>query len=215
VIPIVTIFEIKHQPFLELAIYIPAHFAEHDLQSLQKLIETNNFGTLISARDERPFATHLPFIYDAAGARLLGHMARSNPHWQSLANSTREALVIFQGPNTYISPSLYSDPGVPTWNYATVHVYGRFRVLEGANDHRRVLELLTEQHEAVREEPWKADFYASMVQQMMRATVALEIIISEQQGKFKLSQNRSAADREKVIDGLRPKATKTPLVSFR
>ena len=201
-IPVVTIFEIKHHPFLEHAMYIPAHFAENDRQSLQKLIEANNFGTLISARDKRPFATHLPFIYDAAGSRLLGHMARANPHWQSLAKSTREALVIFQGPHAYISPSLYSDPGVPTWNYATVHVYGRFRVLEDENDHRRVLELLTEQHEVAREEPWQVDFDASMVQQMMRATVAFEIIISEQQGKFKLSQNRSTTDRENVIDAL-------------
>ena len=182
--------------------YIPTHFAENDPQSLQKLIEANNFGTLISARDERPFATHLPFIYDAAGSRLLAHMARANPHWQSLAESTLEALVIFQGPHAYISPSLYSEPGVPTWNYAAVHVYGRFRVLDDPIDHRRVLESLTKQHEAARDDPWKADFDTSMVQQMMRATVAFEIIINELQGKFKLSQNRSTTDRENVIDSL-------------
>ncbi len=182
--------------------YIPAHFAENDPQSLQNLIDANNFGTLISASDERPFATHLPFIYEAAGSRLLAHMARANPHWQRLAESALDALVIFQGPHAYVSPTLYSEPGVPTWNYAAVHVYGRFRVLDDPTDHRHVLESLTQQHEAARDDPWQANFDSSMVQQMMRATVAFEIIISELQGKFKLSQNRSTTDRDNVIEAL-------------
>ena len=90
--------------------------------------------------------------------RLLAHMARANPHWRQLAEAKADALVIFQGPHAYVSPSLYSDPGVPTWNYAVVHVYGRFRVLDAASDHRQVLETLTAQHESQRADPWQADF---------------------------------------------------------
>jgi len=182
--------------------YTPEHFGQNNPQAIQALIEANNFGTLISMLDGRPFATHLPFIYAAGGARLLAHMAKANPHWRNLERTAADVLVIFQGPHAYVSPSLYSEPGVPTWNYAVVHIYGRFRVLHEESDHRKVLESLTEQHEAARIEPWRADFASSMVEQMMRATVAFEIIITEQQGKFKLSQNRSTIDREKVIDAL-------------
>lgn len=182
--------------------YTPAHFNETDQKILQNMIEANNFGTLISTRDDRPFATHLPFIYDPDHQRLLAHMARANPHWRQLQQAEADTLVVFQGPHAYVSPSLYSDSGVPTWNYAVVHIYGRFRVLESASDHREVMETLTAQHESRRTEPWQADFDSSMVQQMMRATVAFEIEISEVQGKFKLSQNRSTTDRENVIAAL-------------
>jgi transcriptional regulator len=179
--------------------YTPAHFNQTDPQALQQMIEANSFGTLISVLDNRPFATHLPFIYDPDHSRLLAHMARTNPHWSELARTKRDALAIFQGPHAYISPSLYHDPGVPTWNYATVHIYGRFRVLDDAVEHRHVMETLTAQHEARRPVAWQAEFDSSMVQQLMRATVAFEIEISEVQGKFKLSQNRSSADRENII----------------
>lgn len=182
--------------------YTPAHFNQNDPQVVQTLIDANNFGTLISMLDGRPFATHLPFIYDPDRSVLQAHMARANPHWQNLETVEGEVLVIFQGPHAYVSPSLYSDPGVPTWNYAVVHIYGRFSILEQASDHRYVMEKLTAQHESQRSQPWGADFDSSMVQRMIRATVAFEIAITELQGKFKLSQNRSQTDRENVIEAL-------------
>ena len=182
--------------------YTPAHFNQTDPQALREMIEANSFGTLISMLDDRPFATHLLFIYDPDHSRLLAHMARANPHWSELARTKRDALIIFQGPHAYISPSLYRDPGVPTWNYTAVHIYGRFRVLDDAIEHRQVMETLTAQHETQRPVPWQADFDSSMVQQMLQATVAFEIEISEVQGKFKLGQNRSSADRENVIHEL-------------
>ena len=182
--------------------YVPTHFNETDPQVLRNMIEDNNFGTLISSGDDRPFATHLPFVYDRERPRLLAHMARANPHWRELEQSGAEALVVFQGPHAYISPSLYTDPSVPTWNYAAVHVYGRFRILDSASDHHGVMETLTAQHESRRPETWQADFDSSMVQQLIRATVAFEIEISEVQGKFKLGQNRPTTDRENIIRAL-------------
>ncbi|TDJ66803.1 MAG: FMN-binding negative transcriptional regulator [Proteobacteria bacterium] len=187
--------------------YIPDHFQENDPFVLRELIEANNFGTLISTLDQRPYATHLPFLYDADRARLLGHMARANPHWRALADDLCDTLVVFQGPHAYVSPSAYVEPGVPTWNYAAIHVYGRFHVLDDAADHRGILETLTERHESARPEPWLADFDSSMLRRMMGATVAFEIVINELMGKFKLSQNRSARDRAKVIEALEIEGT--------
>ena len=182
--------------------YIPPHFHEDDPQTLQALIEANNFGTLTSIVDERPYATHLPFVFDTERSRLLGHMARANPHWRALAEDPRDTLVMFQGPHAYVSPSLYTDPGVPTWNYTAVHIYGRFRILDDTGEHHAVMTALTEQHESGRPAPWRADFDSSMINKMVRATVAFEIVIDECLGKFKLSQNRSAEDRANVITAL-------------
>jgi transcriptional regulator len=182
--------------------YIPNHFQENDPLVLRSLVEANNFGTLISTLADRPYATHLPFLYDTERSRLLAHMARANPHWRALADGTGEALVVFQGPHAYISPSWYVAAGVPTWNYTAVHIYGRFRVLDDEAEHRDVMGALTETHESARPDPWPADFDSPVLRRMIGATVAFEIAITEQQGKFKLSQNRSAEDRAKVIEAL-------------
>lgn len=182
--------------------YCPNHFVESDPRVLQALIEANNFATLISNVDGRPFATHLPFIGSLEEGRLYAHMARANPHWQALATERAQALVIFEGPHAYISPSWYANAGVPTWNYATVHVYGVFCVIDDLKEHERVLNALTAKHEAQRVCPWQPDFGAPLLSGMLGATLAFRIDISEIQGKFKLSQNRPAEDRANVISEL-------------
>jgi transcriptional regulator len=179
--------------------YCPNHFVESDLRILQALVETHNFATLISTVEGRPFATHLPFFGDLARRRLYGHMARANPHWQALVADHADALIVFAGPHAYISPSWYASPGVPTWNYATVHVYGALSVIEDPQEHEQVMSTLTARHEGQRSDPWKADFGAPLINGMLGATVAFRIDISEIQGKFKLSQNRPAQDRTNVI----------------
>lgn len=179
--------------------YIPAHFAETNPGALRELIEQNNFATLVSTDGARPFATHLPFLYAPDDRALLGHMARANPHWQALANSGGEVLVIFQGPHDYISPGWYAEPGVPTWNYAAVHVYGTFELVTAPDAHRKILADLTAQHESGRPEPWRADFDAPFVTGMLRGTIAFRIGIRDIEGKVKMSQNRADADRERVI----------------
>jgi transcriptional regulator len=187
--------------------YIPAHFRENDPQELANIIQQNNFGTLISMLEGRPFATHLPFIHEPQNDRLLGHMARANPHWQALQASSTDVLVVFQGPHSYISPTWYANPGVPTWNYVAVHLYGRFQLLRDPNEHREIMANLTHQHEAAEAEPWLADFDSPSIANMLAQTVGFEIIVNETQGKFKLNQNRSAQDRSNVIDCLESEAS--------
>ncbi|MFT4581183.1 MAG: transcriptional regulator [Gammaproteobacteria bacterium] len=187
--------------------YIPIHFRENDPQELARVIQQNNFGCLISMIDDRPFATHLPFVYEPQSGRLLGHMARANPHWEALDTSSREVLTVFQGAHAYISPTWYANPGVPTWNYVAVHLYGHFHVLHDPSAHRQAMVTLTNQHEAAQEKPWAADFESPMAANMLNQTVAFEIIVSETQGKFKLNQNRASEDRSNVIDALEAQAT--------
>jgi len=182
--------------------YTPDHFVEDDTGTLGALIDRNNFGTLVSSVDGRPFATHLPFLFQREPATLVGHMARANPHWQSLAGDPRNVLAIFQGPHEYISPTWYGEPGVPTWNYTVVHVYGTFEVVTEPAAHRQILADLTARHEADSKTPWQADFDTPLIGGMLRGTVAFRLTVSEIEGKFKLSQNRPAPDRERVADAL-------------
>src|SRR5262245_59726970 len=112
--------------------YIPTAFRAKDRAALYDLIERHGFGTLVTIVDGSPFATHLPLVLDRTRDVLLGHVARANPHWHTM-NGPSEALVIFQGPHAYVSPSWYTTaPAVPTWNYAAVHVYGVPRLLDEA-----------------------------------------------------------------------------------
>lgn len=182
--------------------YCPPHFVENDPNALGALIEANNFAVLVSLVDGQTFATHLPFLYRPESAMLSAHMARTNPHWQALAAKPDEALVIFQGPHEYVSPTCYGEPGVPTWNYVAAHVYGAFELIEDPAAHREVLAALTAHHEAGNSPPWQADFAAPLVAGMLRGTVAFNIRIRTIEGKFKLSQNRSEADRGRVIEAL-------------
>lgn len=179
--------------------YSPDHFEEIDPEILEQLITDYNFGTLISVVGGRPFATHLPFLLDVEAHCLIAHMARANEHWQALAADSMDALVIFQGPHTYVSPTWYADPGVPTWNYAAVHVYGEFTLIDDPDAHKAAMIALTERHENDHAHAWRADFAQSPAKGMLAGTVAFRIAIKEIQGKFKLSQNRSAIDRERVI----------------
>jgi len=186
--------------------YCPQHFVETDHEILRALIEQNNFGTLVSVVDGLPFATHLPFLYEPENQRLLAHMARANPHWQALDANDADALVIFQGPHAYVSPGWYQSPGVPTWNYTAVHIYGSFSVIDDPLAHRNELAALAAKHEAGRTEPWQPDFDSALISGMVSGTVAFQILITEIQGKFKLSQNRSEADRANVIRELEHRA---------
>jgi len=206
-------------------LYIPEHFRESRTGALHAFIRDHSFGTLVSVLDGAPFATHLPFLVDAdrgPHGTLLGHMARANPHWHAFdrassaeaaasAGGSPESLVTFLGPHAYISPSWYQTPiSVPTWNYATVHAYGRPRIV---HDPAAVVSLLTrtvDLYESGFERPWKLEgLPADYVDKMTGNIVAFEIEITRLEGKLKLSQNRSAADREAVRASLRRQADPT------
>jgi transcriptional regulator len=185
--------------------YIPKAFREEDVNTLRKLMREYSFATLITQHEGVPFATHLPFILDAQrgpNGTLLAHMARANPQWHDFVDE-QEVLVIFQGPHAYISPSWYEvELSVPTWNYAVVHAYGIPRLIEDGEELYQLLKTLIETHEAQFEKPWPFQLSDDYLQKMIRGIVGFEIEIIRLEGKFKLSQNRTEAERENVIGAL-------------
>jgi transcriptional regulator len=183
-------------------IYTPRNFVEHDTARLHALIRAHNFGTLLTMNQGEIQVSHLPFLLDAGRNLLRAHMARANPQWRTLSPET-DVLVIFHGPHHYVSPGWYaSQPAVPTWNYAVVHVHGRPALIEEQAKLEALVRELVEQHEATSASPWKMDLPADYTDKMLSAIVGFEIGITRLEGKFKLSQNRPARDRPQVIEAL-------------
>lgn len=192
--------------------YQPPHFVETRLDVLHALIRAHPLGMLISSGPDGILANPLPFLLDAEYAphgRLRVHMARANPQWRQLAdNPEASVLIVFQGVDTYVTPSWYEtkrETGkvVPTWNYAMVQVRGRVRVMDDAAWLAEQVSELTDTHEVLRPAPWAVtDAPEAFVQVQLRAIVGLEIEISEISGKWKVSQNRPVADRVGVAEGL-------------
>jgi transcriptional regulator len=185
--------------------YVPAVFAEKDIETLYALIADHGFAALVSHTPEGLVATHLPIMLDRARGpqgTLVAHLARANPHAKALDGA--DVLAIFLGPHGYISPSWYGQhPAVPTWNYAAVHVYGRARVVDDAARLEDMVRTLVRQYETGRAQPWSADgLPADYMKGMMRGIVGIDIEITRLEGKLKLSQNRNAADRKAVIGAL-------------
>jgi len=187
--------------------YIPERFREDDRAVLQAFIREHSFGVLVTRGEDAPFATHLPFLFDAGRGdygMLSAHMARANPQWREFA-SGREALIIFAGPHAYVSPSWYDVAlSVPTWNYAAVHACGVPRIIEDSQLLYEYLKTLIETHEAQFAQPWKFDLPQDYIENMMRGVVGFTLEITRLEGKFKMSQNRTPAEREKVIAALQP-----------
>lgn len=190
--------------------YLPAHFREDRREVQFELVRSHPLGLLVSAGPGGLLANPVPFVaYPEEGAGVLrAHVARANPQWRELA-ATADCLVVFQGPQAYISPTLYptkaeSHQVVPTWNYATVHVWGRAQVVEDARWLRRQIDDLTQAREGNRPNPWKvADARADFVAAQLKAIVGIELAITRLEAKWKMSQNRNAADRQGVVAGLR------------
>lgn len=182
--------------------YIPDAFREADQAVLHQVIRDNSFATLITYGGGAPSASHLPLILDSArGDRgtLRGHMARANPQWRDFKDGA-EALAIFQGPHAYISPSWYeTHPSVPTWNYVAVHAYGVPRLIEDRAELRDLLKVSVKLYESGFEKPWEFDLPEGFVEKMIDMIVGFEVPIGRLEGKLKLNQNRSAADRRSVI----------------
>lgn len=192
--------------------YIPKAFREDNIDTLHAFMREYSFATLVTQHNGELLASHLPFLLDAERGRdksgpygtLKAHMARANPQWRTFAE-TQEALVIFQGPHTYISPSWYEDDieqSVPTWNYAVVHAYGIPHLIEDTIRLYSILQALVQNHEAHFEKAWTPQPLDDYMQNKMRAIVGFEIPITRLEGKFKLSQNRSTNDQARVVAAL-------------
>lgn len=191
--------------------YLPTHFAVTDPEALHELMRAHPLGALVTHGEGGLDASHLPFEFDAEEGEhgvLRAHVARNNPLWQEVTDG-QEVLVIFKATDGYVSPNWYPSKlehhrQVPTWNYAVVHAHGRIRVRDDARFVRRLLASLTRVHEATEPKPWKmADAPRDYLEAMVAAVVGIEVEISELVGKFKLSQNKEAADRQGVVDALR------------
>ena len=190
--------------------YQPPHFREDDLGAQHALIRAHPLGLLVTAGPGGLMANPIPFLLDAASGRgiLRAHLARANPQGRELAG-VAECLVVFQGPQGYVTPSWYAtkrETGkvVPTWNYATVHAHGRPRVIEDPGWLRRQIADLTDLSEAGRPEPWAVDDAPrSFTDAQLKGIVGIEIPVTRIEGKWKVSQNRPAADRDGVAAGFR------------
>jgi transcriptional regulator len=187
--------------------YVPKHFQESEWIEIRRLIEENSLATVVSCEDGVPVATHVPLRLVEAGAGkfvLQGHMARGNAHWRVL-EAGNKTLVIFTGADSYISPRWYESTNVPTWNYMSVHVYGKPRLVRGAGELRQMMKGLVDRYEGNIDEAERyrmENLPPEYLENQLRAIVGFEISVDEVQCSFKLSQNRNERDHENVIKEL-------------
>ena len=190
--------------------YQPDHHRVDDLSLMHALMRARPLAALISGGAEGLYATHLPTVLkdDGPYGLIEFHLARANPHWKYLAQCD-EALMIFQGPEGYITPNWYPSKAehakvVPTWNYAVVHVYGRPEVMQETDWIRRHVAELTAQQERNEAEPWAlTDAPETFIEAMLRGVIGFRLAITRLEGKWKMSQNRDIKDRDGVVSGLR------------
>ncbi|HWD69565.1 MAG TPA: FMN-binding negative transcriptional regulator [Solirubrobacteraceae bacterium] len=189
--------------------YLPKHF-KADERETRELLEDIRAADLITPTDHGLFATFLPLLHDSSQdglGSLLGHVARKNDHWR--LEPLGESMVIVQGPEGYISPGWYESKRehgrvVPTWNYVTAHIHGELIVHDDPVWLEAIVRRLTDRHEAARPQPWSVDDAPrDYTESQLRAIVGVELRITRVEAKAKLGQNRSAADIDGVIEGLR------------
>lgn len=189
--------------------YRPSHFKEDRQDVLCALIRSAPLASIVTFSDQGLSANLVPLLLrqNESGVVLAGHVARSNTLLRQLIQG--EVLVLFGGPEAYVSPSAYPSKrergeAVPTWNYVSVQAHGRLRWIDDAAWLEQLLEALTDEHEQGRAEPWRVgDAPVEFTRNLLRGIVGLEIEVTRLEGKLKLSQNRTRADREGVIAELR------------
>ncbi len=188
--------------------YTPQAFLEDRIDVLHDAIRGGGLATLVTLSSDGLIASHIPLLLDPEPApygTLIGHLARPNPQARGAIG---EALAIFLGPESYISPSWYAtkrETGkvVPTWNYVAVHAYGPLEFIDDPDGVREIVTRLTERHEGSRAAPWAvSDAPEDFIASMLRAIIGFRLTIGRLEGKWKMSQNRSAADRIGTAEGL-------------
>lgn len=182
--------------------YNPAHFRIEDKNQIMAFLREYSFGSLFSTSAGELRTASIPFIFSEDLTSLWGHLAIANPLWKSLDG--KDVLVVFQGPNHYISPLWYGEKyAVPTWNYLSVLVKGTAKVLNGDNDKMRIVDQLSDFHEEKYGQNWKADWSDPHFSAQLKAIVAFEITVNEVEMKRKLSQNHPKENTLKVSDKLK------------
>jgi transcriptional regulator len=193
--------------------FLPDHFRVEDVAEMHALMRARPFAALVSNTPAGLYGTHLPTVLKEEGAfgTIECHLSRANPHWKDLAEGG-EAMMIFEGPDGYITPNWYATKAatgkaVPTWNYAIVHAYGRPEVMKEKDWMLRHVTELSDQQERTEAHPWKvSDAPEKYVDVMLRGIVGFRFEITRLEGKWKMSQNREPQDRFGVIDGLKARA---------
>lgn len=191
--------------------YVPAHFAPPDVESLHRLIVEHPLGVLITGTGGDLDANHIPFEMEAKTGdhgTLRAHVARSNPVWSEVKDGD-QVLVVFRGEEAYVTPTWYPSKHefhkqVPSWNYRVAHVHGRIKICDDEKYVRGVVARLTRTYEASQPKPWKmTDTQPDFLEMMLKNIVGIEIEVTRLTGKFKLSQNRELRDRVSLGEALK------------
>lgn len=183
--------------------YIPKKFKVNDKKEIFSFVENNAFGQIISNSEGRLFSTHIPFLLSEDKTKIFGHLAKQNPQLSDLDG--QEVLITLQGAHGYISPSWYSAPGVPTWDYQVTHIYGRANVFNNTKQLQMLVDKITEKYESTFENPWEPEYKKSM----LAAITGIEVTIMEIQCKYKLSQHLSPQDQLQVIENLKSQGSQS------
>lgn len=186
--------------------YPPPHHQSQEIEKMISLIKNFPLGILVTAKDGKPFVTHIPFIYNETSKKLVAHLDRNNPQLETLKDEA-EVTVVFKGPDTYISPSIYTTPQLPTWNYIIVHVTGNIKLINEAEAVKKTMVDMTEflEGEAQKFELKNDD---PRMERLINYIQAFEIEITNWEGKFKLSQDKNAQDFENAKQELIEKSRK-------
>jgi transcriptional regulator len=182
--------------------YTPKQFVMQDQQEMLSFMRQYSFATIVTVKENVPTATHLPFHVAENGDALVltSHMAKANPQWQELTGGP--ALVIFTGPHAYVSPRYYdSIQSVPTWNYLAVHAYGVGELIEEEAGGLQALEEMIDVYEQAYQKQW-ATLSMEYKRKMLRAIVPFRLTITKLEGKKKLSQNKTATEKQRIVEGL-------------
>ncbi len=184
--------------------YPPPHHQIRDREKMISVIKHFPLGMLVTAANERPFVTHMPVIYNEGSGKLVAHIDASNPQVKTLVNG-REATVIFRGPDTYISPSVYTTEQLPTWNYIIVHISGTIQLIEDEEAVKQTLIDMTRFLEGS-EQKYVLEAHNPKMQRLVNYIRAFEITITNWEGKFKLSQDKNEADFHNARNALLKKS---------
>lgn len=183
--------------------FIPKYYKITDLKEIQAFVKHHSFATIVSVKNGRPIASHVPLLLNKMNDEyyLTGHVAYGNPLWKTF-EKVEEVLVIFNGPHAYISSSWYEKENVPTWNYQSVHIYGKGSIMEDKELERDLAKML-EKYEEFRENPVLWDKLSpELLQREIKGIVGIKIKVQEIQAAYKLSQNRNAHDYAAIISEL-------------
>ncbi|WP_042150195.1 FMN-binding negative transcriptional regulator [Paucisalibacillus sp. EB02] len=183
--------------------YIPKHFKVTDFDEIREFIQNNSFGTIVTTKQGKPIATHLPLELHKQGDDyyITGHFAYANPQVETLEDDSENVLVMYQGPHAYISSSWYKSENVPTWNYQSVHIYGTATIMS-EQELEEDLKLLLQKYEQFRKDPVLWENLSSQTKKQIKGIVGFKIKIQESQAAYKLSQNRNEEDYQSIIDKL-------------